>query len=165
MVPSAPQSPGSRRATRAGPLNLHAKKSLSIPAPSGRVLECDELCTFVRTHQRPLWIWLAMDRHTRRIVGCFLGPRDTLGAYGLWHSLDSLYLDAVCHTDRLAAYRGVVFGGLHRIGGTQHIERFNATLRARLAHLVRRSLSFSRRQSHLEAVVWLFIHHYNASFP
>jgi hypothetical protein len=56
-----------------------------------------------------------MDRHTRRIVGCFLGPRDTL--------------------------------------------------RARLAHLVRRSLSFSRRQSHLEAVVWLFIHHYNASFP
>ena len=106
-----------------------------------------------------------MDRHTRRIVGCFLGPRDALGAYGLWHNLETPYLDAVCHTDRLAAYKSVVFGGLHRIGGTQHSERFNATLRARLAHLVRRSLSFCRRQSHLETVVWLFIHQYNASFP
>lgn len=129
------------------------------------MLECDELCTFVRSHSRLLWIWLAMDRYTRQIVGCFLGPRDTLGAYGLWHSLNTLYLDAVCHTDRLAAYQSVVFGALHRIGGTQHIERFNATLRARLAHLVRRSLSFSRKQSNLETVLWLFIHQYNRSLP
>ena len=129
------------------------------------MLECDELCTFVRNQHRLLWIWLAMDRHTRRIVGCFLGDRDTLGAYGLWHNLETPYLDAVCHTDGLAAYKSVVFGALHRIGGTQHIERFNATLRARLAHLVRRSLSFSRRQSHLETVLWLFIHRYNASLP
>ena len=127
------------------------------------MLECDELCTFVRNKERQLWVWLAMDRATRRIVGCFLGPRDTLGAYGLWHSLETPYLDAVCHTDRLAVYKSVVFGNRHRIGGTQHIERFNATLRARLAHLVRRSLSFSRRQSHLETVIWLFIHQYNQS--
>lgn len=106
-----------------------------------------------------------MDRHIRRIVGGCLGPRDTFGAYGLWHSLETPDLDAVCHTDRLAAYKRVVFGGLHRIGGTQHIERFNATLRARLAHLVRRSLSFCRRQSHLQTVVWLLIHQYNASLP
>ena len=106
-----------------------------------------------------------MDRHTRRIVGCFLGDRDTLGASGLWHSLQTPYLDAVCHTDGLPTYKSVVFGALHRIGGTQHIERFNATLRARLPHLVRRSLAFSRRQSHLETVVWLFIHRYNASLP
>ena len=104
-----------------------------------------------------------MDRATRQIVGCFVGQRDVLGAYGLWQTLPTAYLSAGCHTDRLAAYRSVVFGGLHKIGGTQHIERLGATLRARLAHLVRRSLSFSCSQDHLEMLVWLFVHCYNAS--
>lgn len=41
-----------------------------------------------------------MDRTTRRIVGCFLGQRDALGAFGLWESLLTPYLDAATHTDR-----------------------------------------------------------------
>ena len=81
----------------------------------------------------------------------------------MWESLPTPYLDARCHTDGLAAYKSVVFGGLHVIGGTQHTKRFNATLRLRVAHLVRRSLSFSRKQAHLELLVWMFIHRYNAS--
>ncbi|PYE53853.1 insertion element IS1 protein InsB [Deinococcus yavapaiensis KR-236] len=105
-----------------------------------------------------------MDRPTRRLVGCFLGPRDAVGAFGLWQSLPGAYVSAECHTDKLAAYRGVVFGALHKLGGTQHIERLNATLRARLPHLVRRSLSFSRSRANLETLVWLFVHRYNASF-
>nr|WP_255639465.1 IS1 family transposase [Deinococcus betulae] len=87
-----------------------------------------------------------------------LGKLDLGGALGeVASAIGKADLGAVCHTDRLAAYKSVVFGGQHCIGGTQHRERFNATLRARLAHLVRRSLSFSRRQSHLETVIWLFI--------
>ncbi|WP_229753150.1 IS1 family transposase, partial [Deinococcus aerophilus] len=73
------------------------------------------------------------------------------------------YLGAVCHTDRLAAYKGVVFGARHVTGGTRHIERFNATLRLRVAHLVRQSLSFSRQQAHPELLIWMFIPRYNAS--
>ncbi|MBB5235180.1 IS1 family transposase, partial [Deinococcus budaensis] len=42
---------------------------------------------------------------------------------------------------------------------------FHATLRLRLAHLVRRSLAFSRSQVHLETLVWLFLHRYNRSLP
>ncbi|GGL78390.1 hypothetical protein GCM10010840_15320 [Deinococcus aerolatus] len=138
---------------------------MSIPAPAPLVLECDELCTFVMRHTHQLWIWLAMDRHTRKIVSCFMGRRDAISAFGLWEGLPTPYLDAVCHTDRLGAYKSVVFGALHRIGGTQHMERFNATLRVRLAHLVRKTLSFSRKQANLEMLIWLFIHRYNASFP
>lgn len=104
-----------------------------------------------------------MDRRTRQIVGCYLGARDAVSAFGLWQSLPTPYLDARCHTDGLSAYKSVVFGRLHVIGGTQHIERFNATLRLRVAHLVRRSLSFSRKPAHLELLVWIFIHRYNAS--
>ena len=64
---------------------------------------------------------------------------------------------------RLGAHKSVVFGALHSIGGTQHIERFNAMLRVRLAHLVRCTLSFSRKQANLEMLIWLFIHRYNTS--
>ncbi|GGK29355.1 hypothetical protein GCM10008955_23910 [Deinococcus malanensis] len=63
----------------------------------------------------------------------------------------------------LGAYKSVVFGGLHRMGGKQHIERFNTTLGARLTHLPRRLRSFCRRPFYLETVIWLFIHRYNAS--
>ena len=129
------------------------------------MLECDELCTFVTKQTKTRWIWLAMDRLTRKIVGCFIGQRDGVGAFGLWQSLPAPYLEAKCHTDGLAIYRSVVFGALHIIGGTQHIERFNATLRLRIAHLVRKSLSFSRKQVNLEMLIWLFIHRYNASLP
>ncbi len=129
------------------------------------MLECNELCTFVTRHTQQLWIWLALDRHTRKIVSCFMGQRDAVSAFGLWEGLPTPSLDAVCHTDRLGAYKSVVFGTLHRIGGTQHIERFNATLRARLAHLVRKTLSLSRKQANLEMLIWLFIHRYNASLP
>lgn len=118
---------------------------MSTPAPAGLVLECDEICTCVTRQTKTLWIWLAMDRSTRRIVGCFLSARDAVSALGLWQSLPTPSLDARCHTDGLSAYKSVVFGRLHVIGGTQHIERFNATLRLRVAHLVRRSLSFSRK--------------------
>lgn len=129
------------------------------------VLECDELCTFVTKQTKTRRIWLAMDRLTRKIVGCFIGRRDGVGAFGLWQSLTAPYLEAKCHTDGLAVYRSVVFRALHIIGGTQHIERFNATLRLRIAHLVRKSLSFSRKQVNLEMLIWLFIHRYNASLP
>ena len=129
------------------------------------MLECDEFCSFVTKQTKTKWIWLAMDRLTRTIVGCFIGQRDAVGAFGLWQSVPAAYLDARCHTDGLIAYKGVVFGALHVIGGTQHSERFNATLRLRIAHLVRKSLSFSRKQANLEMLIWLFIHRYNASLP
>ena len=86
-----------------------------------------------------------MDRFTRKIVGCFIGPRDGVGAFGLWQRLPAPSLEARCHTDGLPAYKSVVFGALHFISGTQHIERSNATLSLRTAHLVRKSLSFGRK--------------------
>ncbi|MCC3158659.1 IS1 family transposase [Hymenobacter sp. 15J16-1T3B] len=64
-------------------------------------------------------------------------------------------------------------GGLHRRhpwrqhltptcrGTTNHIERFNATLRARIGQLVRKSLYFSRSLKILNAYLHLFLHNYN----
>jgi len=131
------------------------------------VIECDELWSFVGSKENKQWVWLAMDRHSREIVGCFVGARDESGALGLWDSLPECYLDAECYTDLLTAYQSIVFGNQHHPGGkgTQHIERFNLTLRQRVSRLVRKALSFSKKLSNHIGAIWLFIHHYNQSLP
>jgi insertion element IS1 protein InsB len=63
------------------------------------------------------------------------------------------------------AYKGVIPWRQHLPttcrGTTNHIERFNATLRARIGRLVRKSLSFSRSRKLLDARINLFLHDYN----
>ncbi|MCA6502007.1 MAG: hypothetical protein IM516_02890 [Pseudanabaena sp. M158S2SP1A06QC] len=44
---------------------------------------------------------------------------------------------------------------------TNHMERFNCTLRQRVARLVRKTLSFSKKLDNHIAMIWLFVHHYN----
>ncbi|MBO8087598.1 MAG: hypothetical protein J7D61_16305, partial [Marichromatium sp.] len=48
-------------------------------------------------------------------------------------------------------------------GETNHIERFNGTLRQRISRLVRKSLAFSKNQENHLGALWNFIHHYNAT--
>ena len=60
---------------------------------------------------------------------------------------------ATFHTDQYDAYTGVIPAGRHRAitkraRKTNHIERFNNTLRQRLSRLVRETLSFSKKLAH-----------------
>ncbi|MEO0378512.1 MAG: IS1 family transposase, partial [Cyanobacteria bacterium P01_A01_bin.17] len=48
-------------------------------------------------------------------------------------------------------------------GKTCYIERFNCTLPQRVSHLVRKTLSFSKKLVNHVGAIWMFIHHYNAS--
>jgi len=49
------------------------------------VIECDELWSFVDRKKNEVYIWLAIDRNSRKIVGCFVGDRTRKSArkYGL----------------------------------------------------------------------------------
>jgi insertion element IS1 protein InsB len=115
------------------------------------------------------WIWLALDRKTREIVGVFLGDRSRQSAQKLWDSLPGVYRQcAVSYTDFWEAYETVFPSIRHRAvgfdpGQTNHIERFNCTLRQRVSRLVRKTLSFSKKLSNHIGAVWYFIHDYNAS--
>ena len=41
---------------------------------TGRLtIECDEMWSFVDSKKNPVYIWLAIDRNSRKIVGCFVG--------------------------------------------------------------------------------------------
>jgi insertion element IS1 protein InsB len=46
-------------------------------------------------------------------------------------------------------------------GLTSYIERLNNTLRQRIARLVRKTLSFSKKLENHIGAIWMFIHAYN----
>jgi len=65
-------------------------------------IECDEAWSFVANKDNKQWIWLALDKKTREIVGVYIGDlalarylpaadRSESGANGLWNSLPPVY--------------------------------------------------------------------------
>ncbi len=131
--------------------------------------ECDEMWSFVNSKENRRWIWLAIDRDTCEIIGVHVGSRDRTGAQALWDSLPPVYRQcAVCYTDFWSAYEKIIPGKRHRAvgketGQTNHIERFNNTMRQRISRLVRSTLSFSKKIENHIGAIWNFIHYYNAS--
>ncbi|MCP3653285.1 MAG: IS1 family transposase, partial [Herbaspirillum sp.] len=131
-------------------------------------VECDEMWSFVETKSNKQWIWLAIDRDSREIVGMHVGTRDRTGAKALWNSLPPIYRQcAVCYTGFWSAYEQIIPSERHcavgkESGKTNHIERFNLTLRQRVSRLVRKTLSFSKKIENHIGAIWNFIHHYNA---
>jgi insertion element IS1 protein InsB len=131
-------------------------------------LEMDELWSFVHDKNHPVWIWLAFERETSRIVGLAFGDRSSETCQELWQSLPADYRKrAVCYTDFWDAYGVVLPSKRHHAvgketGETAHVERFNNTLRQRCSNLVCRTLSFSKREDRHELRVRGFIDVYNA---
>ena len=132
-------------------------------------VQCDELWSFVGSKKCKKWVWLALDASTREIVGVFVGNRGKTGAKGLWQSLPAVYRQcAVLYTDFWKVYAEVFPSKRHQAvgkssGKTNHIERFNCTLRQRVSRLVRSTLSFSKKLENHIGAIWTFMHHYNAS--
>ena len=132
-------------------------------------IECDEAWSFVGKSQEKQWIWLALDRITREIVGVHVGDRSAKGAKALWDSLPVVYQkNARCYTDFWEAYGSIFPEDRHHAvgkesGQTNHIERFNCTLRQRVSGLVRKTLSFSKKLENHIGAIWYFIHDYNAN--
>jgi IS1 family transposase/transposase-like protein len=132
-------------------------------------IQCDELWSFVGKRDNKQWVWLALDRDTREIVGVHIGDRSAQAAQALWDSLPSIYQQqAIAYTDFWEAYHLIFPEARHHAvgkesGKTNHIERFNCTLRQRISRLVRKTLSFSKIiENHIGAIFY-FIHHYNTT--
>ena len=138
------------------------------PTQENDVLELDELWSFVSRRKDKHWIWLAQCRRTRQIVAYAVGDRSEVTCRRLWWRVPLTYRQCLCFTDFWEAYKKVLPKKLHRPGGkgagqTCHIERFNNTLRQRLARLVRRTMSFSKSAKMHKICLALFIYDYNRS--
>ena len=113
--------------------------------------EIDEMHSFVGKKANEQWIWIAIDVNSRQIITFHVGDRSGQSAKALWQSIPECYRQhATFYTDGWCAYEGVIPEKQHRVVNkqrriTNHIERFNCTVRQRVSRLVRKSLSFSKK--------------------
>lgn len=129
---------------------------VSVKSLGGLLIECDELWSFVNSKKNEVYIWLAIDRNSRKIVGCFVGDRTRKSARQLWAGFPDVYQQsAIAYTDFWQAYKTVIPHGLHQAvgketGQTNHIDRLNNTLRQRVSRAGKsKSIIFqTAQQSH-----------------
>ena len=151
---------------RAGQHPQHALAATLLPAEPDEVLELDELWSFVGSKENVVWLWVVLCRRTRQVVAWMWGDRTENTCQDLWAKVPASYKGAFCYSDLLAAYQKVLDKDHHRAclkqeGQTNHIERFNLTLRQRMARLVRKTLSFSKSLFMHILSIRLFLHSYN----
>ena len=123
--------------------------------------------TFVGHKPRKVWLWLAVERASRRVVAWVLGRRDAATARRLWQALPGRYRRRCWYfTDLFPAYADVLPRWQHRRcpkgdGGTSIVEAVNCSLRQRCGVLVRKSCSFSKKLEMHTARIKIVIDNYN----
>lgn len=122
--------------------------------------------SFVLRRSNKVWVWLALCRATRQIVSVALWDRSADTCKEVCEGIPSNSRQSHCYSDFWEACARVLPPDQHSAvgkesGETAHIERFNNTLRQRLARFVRKTLSFSKSEEMHEVCLLLFIHRYN----
>jgi insertion element IS1 protein InsB len=91
------------------------------PKTSGQVklVQMDELWSFVQNKELKQWVWLALDTEIAEIVGCFLGDHSTASCQGR-ESMPEMYRQNTRYsTDFWSAYEAILPEGLHKAGGKE----------------------------------------------
>jgi IS1 family transposase len=131
--------------------------------------EADEMWSFVDNKGNKQWIWLAMNVSNRQIIGLHIGDRSEDSARALWDSINPYFrTNCVFFTDFYKPYQNVIPDENHvainksyKSRFTNHIERFNNTIRQRCSRLVRLALSFSKKLDNHIGAIRYFIADYN----
>jgi IS1 family transposase len=139
-----------------------------LSGQSNDVLELDEMWSFVGHKAQKRWLWIALCRRTRQVVAYTIGDRSRQTCRNLWQRLPADYRACRAYSDFWQAYEQLLSTGQHQIvgkdsGQTAHVERWNCTLRQRLARYVRKTLSFSKSDKFHHLVTKWFIFNYNLS--
>jgi insertion element IS1 protein InsB len=130
-------------------------------------VEADELWSFVAKKANKQWVWIAMDKQTRQILAFHVGDRSHESARQLWAHRPAVYREqATFYTAQYAVYTGIIPAAQHKAitkhaRKTNHIERFNKTMRQRVSRLVRDTLAFSKKLANHIGAIKYFICHYN----
>ena len=138
---------------------------LETPELEVVAMEVDEMWSFIGAKDCPQWIWLAIERNTRLVVGYHAGGRDEEGAQGLYYSIpDAIREKAFIYADDYVSYPAVFPKKQLRQEGkseTRQIERLNNTIRQRCSRLVRKARSFSKKWENHYLAIKYFLVNYN----
>ena len=135
--------------------------------PEATLLELDEWWSFVLKKTNKAWIWIALCRKTRQVVAYAIGDRSEKTCRLLWEALPEASSSRTVFDRFLVSLSGsdsqreqhTAVG--KETGETAHVERWNNTLRQRLARFVRKTLSFSKSLVMHDVSLRLFLHRYN----
>ena len=118
--------------------------------------------SFVRCKANKGWIWLALREQTRQVVACVIGGRGVVTCRKLWRDVPA-YKQGTVFSDFWQAYQAVLqhYAVGKDSGLTAHVERFNNTLRQRLARFVRKTLSFPKSEHMHLICLHMFLVRYN----
>ena len=144
----------------------HALAATLLPPEPDETLELDEVWSYVGSKKNPVWIWIVLCRRTRQVVAWMWGDRSADTCAMLWAKVPDNYKHALCYSDLHGAYQKVLDPKQHQAcgkeeGQTNHVERFNLTLRQRLSRFVRKTLAFSKSLFMHIVCLRLFFHSYN----
>ncbi len=156
---------GQRLAPRKKSVMPELSETLIVP-DGVPILELDELWSFVLKKANKRWIWIALCRQTKQVVAFVIGDRSERTCRKLWETIPAAFCAGHCFSDFWEAYKQVIPPAQHTAcgkdsGETNHVERWNNTLRQRLARFVRKTLSFSKSDVMHEICLFLFLHRYN----
>jgi insertion element IS1 protein InsB len=154
---------------RAAPDHLYVQWTAGAPVVILQRLEAelDELWSFVGKKANRQWVWIAMEASTRQVIAFHVGDRSQDSAEQLWANLPAVYREqAIFYTDQYTVCKGVIPPAQHcaiskLARKTNHVERFNCTLRQRVSRLVRSTLSFSKNLANHIGAIKYFICDYN----
>jgi insertion element IS1 protein InsB len=141
------------------------KDTLRLPQADD-VLELDELWSFVCKKDAKRWLWIPLCRRMRQIGAFVIGDRSDATCRRLWNKIPASYRSCHSYSAFWTAYQKVFSGATHQAVGkesdqTAHVERWNNTLRQRLARFVRKTLAFSKSDVNHNIVTKWFIAEYN----
>ena len=135
---------------------------LRVPTKA-QTVELDEFWSFVGSKSNQRWTWLGLTSSTRRIGAVVNGRRTDKYCRQLLEKYQNSRITEFA-SDEWQSYPKYIPTGLHYIGKdkTQRLERTNLNFRLHLKRLNRRTIAFSKTAEMHDAVINLYIHHYNS---
>ena len=136
-----------------------------LPSIKGDALEIDELVIRYRFKRRYRYLWLAISRITRQVIGFYVGDRSAKSLVRLWFSLPADYRRKLVYSDFYEAYAKWFAPWQHRpsdkgSGKTSIVEGLNNKWRNRVSGLVRKTVCV-RYMDDLQRRLWLVIEAHN----
>ena len=126
--------------------------------------------SFVGSKKNPKWLWLAISRKTKYIISFHIGSRTDIDCLLFYRKIPKEYKKLKSYSNKWKPYKNVFpYDNMRHecvdksSGQTNHIERFNFTIRQRLARYVRKTLSFSKKEYWHNLATKLLLIEYNQS--
>lgn len=125
-------------------------------------IEIDELYLYIKNKRRKYWLWIALCRDTKRILGFQVGGRNKSTLQKLYDKLSVVECQKY-YTDGHAPYKGVLPKKKHSStpGQTNTIEGINSAIRHYLARFRRRTKCYSKSLRMVEVTINLLANKFN----